>query len=98
MCHGRHAIDDLRGTSWDKLWTATTKIEICQRLHIAQKRTPDAYKNVIKGYDLHRGSQIAQLWPFITAAFGGIARVDDGVAFLNLDLLELRAITPADPG
>lgn len=46
--------------------------EIYQRLKVAELRTREAHRKVITGDDLHKGSQIAQNWPFITAGYCGI--------------------------
>ena len=46
--------------------------EIVQRLKIAQERTREAYEHTFKGHDLHPGTEIAGVWPFITAAYSGI--------------------------
>ena len=46
--------------------------EIVQRLKIAQERTREAYEHTFKGHDVHPGTEIAGVWPFITAAYSGI--------------------------
>ncbi|MCY4012746.1 MAG: hypothetical protein OXG82_08540 [Gammaproteobacteria bacterium] len=48
------------------------RVEIVQRLKIAQERTREAYERTFKGHDLHPGTDIAGAWPFITAAYSGI--------------------------
>ena len=46
--------------------------EIVQRLTIAQERTREAHEETFKGHDVHLGTEIAGVWPFITAAYSGI--------------------------
>lgn len=46
--------------------------EIVQRLNVALERTREAYERTFKGHDLHPGTEIAGVWPFITAAYSGI--------------------------
>ena len=46
--------------------------EIYQRLKLAERKTREAYQHVVVGYDWHEGSQIAQMWPFVTAGYCGV--------------------------
>ena len=63
--------------------------EIFQRLRVAERRTREAYQKVIVGDDLHEGSQIAQMWPFITAGYCGI---EQSFKFLIARRKGLRAV------
>ena len=66
--------------------------EIYQRLKLAERKTRDAYQHAVVGYDWHEGSQIAQMWPFVTAGYCGIEQSFKFLIALRKGLQSVRML------